>query len=64
MLSLLTKEQQERIQYVSIDLTSSAEQITGAFQQAKVDPDHVFFFGYLYPKGKSAMSPEMADALV
>ena len=64
MLSLLTKEQQERIQHVSIDLTSSAEQIAGAFQQAKIDPDHIFFFGYLHPKGKSAMSPDMADALV
>ena len=64
MLSLLTREQQGRIQHVSVDLTGSAEQISASLQKAKVEADHVFFYGYIHPKGKSAMDPTLADTLV
>jgi hypothetical protein len=63
MLSLLSQEQQARIKHVSIDLTGSADQTSQALKEAKVQVDVVFFYGYITPKGKSAMDPSMADAL-
>ncbi|KAK5727918.1 hypothetical protein LTR17_012341 [Elasticomyces elasticus] len=64
MLSLFSSEQQSRIQHVSVDLTSSGEDIASSLTKAKVVADYVFFYGYIHPHGKSAMDPAMADALV
>jgi hypothetical protein len=63
MLSLLSPEQQARIKRVSIDLTGSADKTSQALKKANVQANVVFFYGYITPKGKSAMDPSMADAL-
>lgn len=63
MLSLLSKEQQDRIKHVSIDLTGSSKQISESLIEAGVRADYIFFYGYIHPTGKSAMDPSMADAL-
>jgi len=63
MLSLFSPDQQSRIKHVSIDLTGPAEKTSEALKQANVQADFVFFYGYITPKGKSAMDPSMADAL-
>jgi nucleoside-diphosphate-sugar epimerase len=65
LLSLLPQEQRSRIQHVSIDMTSSAEDIAQALRKADVKADYVFYYAYLSPKsGKSAMDPETAEELV
>lgn len=65
MLSLLTPTQQSHLQHVSIDLTGSAEKTADALRTSGVKhADHVFFFGYIHPKGKSAMDPGLARELV
>ena len=63
MLSLLSKEQQDRIEHVSIDLTGSADDIAASLKKSHVEAEYIFFYGYIHPKGKSAMDPGMADAL-
>lgn len=65
MLSLLSPEQQSRIQHISVDLTQSAEKTSSSLTQAGVNNvDYVFFYGYVHPHGKNAMDPAMEDALV
>lgn len=64
MMSLLTPQQQGRIVHVAVDLTSSAEEIAEKLRQANVLCDHVFYYGYIHPWGKSAMDPSVADELV
>ncbi|KAF2171853.1 hypothetical protein M409DRAFT_18086 [Zasmidium cellare ATCC 36951] len=65
MWSLMTPEQQARVQHVPIDLSKSADETSTTLEQAGVrSVDHVFFYGYIHPKGKSAMDPSMADALI
>jgi hypothetical protein len=65
MLSLLTKEQWSRIQHVSVDMTSSAEDIAKALREANVAADYISYNAYLSPKsGKSAMNPSTAEKLV
>ncbi|KAI7205411.1 hypothetical protein KC316_g264 [Hortaea werneckii] len=64
MLSLLTEEQRAKIQHVSVDLSGSADDIAAAFTKAGVKADHVFFYGYIHPKGRSAMDPATADILM
>lgn len=63
MLSLLSPDQRSRIKHVSIDLTSHSDQISTALKSAGVKADHVSFYGYIHPAGKSAMDPGTADAL-
>ncbi|KAI7349842.1 hypothetical protein KC320_g5851 [Hortaea werneckii] len=64
MLSLLTNEQRAKVQHVPVDLTGSADNIAAAFTKAGVKADHVFFYGYIHPKGRSAMDPATADILI
>src|SRR5690242_17991228 len=65
LLSLLPQEQRARIQHVSVDMTSSAEDIAQALRKANVKADYVFYYAYLSPKsGESAMDPETAQELV
>lgn len=65
LLALLTEEQQSRLQHVSVDMTSSAEDIAQALRGAGITADYVFYYAYLSPKsGKSAMDPETAGELV
>ena len=64
MHSVLSREQLSHVQHVSVDLTGSAEAIASSLRNAKVQADYVFFFAYVHPKGKSAMDPSMAEALV
>lgn len=62
---MLSPEQQARLKHIPVDLTATAEQTSATLQKAtggKVD--YVFFYGYIHPKGKSAMDPSMAEALV
>lgn len=64
MQSVLTQEQLSHVQHVSVDLTGTANDIAASLREAKVQADYVFFFAYMHPKGKSAMDPSMAEALV
>ncbi|OTA25212.1 hypothetical protein BTJ68_13836 [Hortaea werneckii EXF-2000] len=64
MLSLLTNEQRAKIQHVPVDLTGSADDIGASFTKAGVKADQVFFYGYIHPKGRSAMDPATADILM
>ncbi|KAI7341453.1 hypothetical protein KC315_g66 [Hortaea werneckii] len=64
MLSLLSAEQRAKIKHVPVDLTGSADDIAAAFTKAEVKADHVFFYGYIHPKGRSAMDPATADILM
>ncbi|KAK4502938.1 hypothetical protein PRZ48_006365 [Zasmidium cellare] len=65
MWSLLTMEQQARVKHVPIDLAKPADETSTSLEKAGVHSvDYVFFYGYLNPKGKSAMDPSMADALI
>ncbi|GAB7364294.1 hypothetical protein MBLNU230_g4839t1 [Neophaeotheca triangularis] len=65
MLSVLSKDQRERIKHVSVDLKGSAQSISESLKQSSVVADYVFFFGYIHPENiNSAMDPGMADALV
>jgi len=47
ILSFLTEEQRSRIQHVSVDLSSSGEQIAKSFKDAGVEADYVFYYAYL-----------------
>lgn len=64
MLSLLSPQQRSRIQHVSVDLTGTAADIAHSLQQAAVRADYVFFYGYVHPKGVSAMDPKAEDQMV
>jgi nucleoside-diphosphate-sugar epimerase len=65
MLSLLTEQQRARIQHVSIDLSSSSEQIAQTLKDAHVQVDYIFYYAYLPPKtDKSAMDPSTAEDLL
>ena len=64
MQSVLTKEQLSHVQHVSVDLTGSEDSIAKSLKDGGVQADYVFFFAYVHPKGKSAMDPSMAQALV
>ena len=64
-LSLLSQQQRSRIQHVSVDMTSSAEDIAQALRKAGVVADYIFYYAYMSPtSGKSAMDPKTADELV
>jgi nucleoside-diphosphate-sugar epimerase len=54
-LSLLTAQQRSRIQHVSIDLTESGNTIASRLKETGVNAEYVFFYGYMHPKGMSAM---------
>lgn len=64
MMSLLTKQQQDRIVHVSIDLSSSSDDIADKLRKSNVRCDYIFYYGYIHPWGKSAMDPAMADELI
>lgn len=65
ILAFLTEQQRSRIQHVSIDLSSSGEDISKSLKDAGVVADYVFYYAYLSPKGgKSAMDPSSAEGLV
>ncbi|KNG51467.1 nad dependent epimerase dehydratase [Stemphylium lycopersici] len=65
LLNFLTDEQRSRIKHVSIDLSSSGENIAKSLKDAKVQADYVFYYAYLSPKtDKSAMDPSTAQDLV
>lgn len=64
MLSLMSEDQQSRIKHVSVDLTGPAADTAAALEAARVQAEYVFFYGYIHPRGKQAMDPAMADALV
>ena len=65
ILAFLTEQQRSRIQHVSIDLSSSGDEIARSLKDAGVTADYIFYFAYLSPKsGKSAMDPSSADDLV
>lgn len=65
MWSLLSPEQQARVQHVPTDLTQSADEISASLKKGGAQKvDHVFFYGYIHPHGKNAMDPNMADALI
>ena len=52
MWSLLTPDQQARVQHVPIDLSKSAEETATSFAKAAVGSvDHVFFYGCTYTQG-------------
>lgn len=69
-LALLTKEQVERVQHISIDLSKDGKQIAEQLKEAKVQADYGFYYTYIQPKKDkdgnklSAMDPRMAEALV
>lgn len=63
MEALLTQEQQERIQYVSIDLQTSGAEIAAKLKQAQVQPDYIFFYSYMSPKSTNAMNPDAAKEI-
>lgn len=63
MLSLLTPEQQSRIQHVSVDLTSSTEAIASAMKTGNVSADYVFFLAYIHSIESSAMDPKAKEEL-
>jgi nucleoside-diphosphate-sugar epimerase len=65
ILAFLTEQQRSRIQHVSIDLSSSGDEIASSLSDAGVTADYVFYYAYLSPKsGKSAMDPSSAEDLV
>jgi nucleoside-diphosphate-sugar epimerase len=65
ILAFLTEQQRSRIQHVSVDLSSSSEDIAKSLEDKGVTADYVFYFAYLSPKsGKSAMDPSSAEDLV
>ena len=65
ILSFLTEEQRSRIQHVSVDLSSSGEQIAKSFKDDGVEADYVFYYAYLPPNtDKSAMDPSTAEDLM
>lgn len=65
LLAFFTEEQRSRIEHVSIDLGSTAEDIAQSLRDANVDAKYVFYYAYLKPKTeKSAMDPSMAEDLV
>jgi len=65
MLSFLTEQQLARLQHVSIDLSSPADEIAKAFKDAGVQADYIFYYAYLPPKTeKSAMDPSTAEDLL
>lgn len=65
MLAFFTEQQRARLHHVSVDLSSSAEEIAEAFNDAGVQADHIFYYAYLPPKTeKSAMDPSTAEDLL
>ncbi|KAH3949948.1 hypothetical protein HBI56_022400 [Parastagonospora nodorum] len=65
MLAFFTEQQLGRLEHVSIDLSSSADQIAKAFKDAGVEADYIFYYAYLPPKTeKSAMDPSTAEDLL
>jgi nucleoside-diphosphate-sugar epimerase len=65
ILAFLTEQQRSRIQHVSVDPSSTSEQIARTFKDAGVEADYVFYFAYLPPKtDKSAMDPSVAEDLL
>lgn len=62
--ALLTPEERARTQHISVDLTSSATDISKTLKDANASADYVFFYSYLQPKTeKGPMHPDTADAL-
>lgn len=63
MAALLTQDQRDRIQYVSVDLQSNSDAIAAKLKQAQVQPDYIFFYSYMNPSATNAMSPEAAKEI-
>ncbi|CAG5156869.1 uncharacterized protein ALTATR162_LOCUS4662 [Alternaria atra] len=65
LLAFFTDEQRARLQHISIDLSSSGDDIAKSFKDAGVEADYVFYYAYLPPgNGKSDMDPSSAEALI
>lgn len=62
MLALLPQEQQDRIKHVSIDLTSQPHEVAASLNDAGVQAEYLFFYGYNHPVGLSTMDRKMANA--
>ncbi|KAF1943211.1 hypothetical protein EJ02DRAFT_511085 [Clathrospora elynae] len=56
ILAFLTEEQRSRIQHISIDFSSSGEQIAKSLKDAGASADYVFYYAYISPKaGKNLL---------
>jgi len=50
MMELLTPEQRDRVQHVSVDFLGKPEDIANAMKEKGVTADAVFFYSYTQPK--------------
>lgn len=65
-MSLIPSDLHSHIKQISIDLSTSGQDIAQVLRDANVQADYVFFYSYLQPSDAKAsgMSVEMAHALV